>query len=362
MSQDIQKFFVDYMVNDNLGFISNAHVVHCDREPEKARSPKCLELAQLASMAVDFPKTGVPAIIPWYLRPREYPDFMEKEHKATYVSNGVLGKLYRATKDFPKPADENSLESMRLTENSDPVSFCDPDLVIRGHGHFLEQALSLKCRYDAKLMKLMNQYGIKDEVEILGGHIVSLSTLYKRRQMEVVPKILLAFERLRKEARFWFHQFKEWKNLGLDKYVWVSAWYVATYHSEYYGRHKLQYSEVTNLKVYLISFPWTLSDMLCRIKAKGPTTVEPCKGSTHHPTRPDPALAFNLSAISDESASEISDTAHRPISTINFRKRKASGSEGLVLSSALSQKFEIAEKRQRLGETGGEVDDEIEID
>ncbi|BBN10782.1 RNA-dependent RNA polymerase [Marchantia polymorpha subsp. ruderalis] len=358
--EDIQKFFVDYLVNDNLGYISNAHVVHCDREPEKARSPKCLELAQLASIAVDFPKTGVPAIIPYYLRPKEYPDFMEKEHKATYVSQGVLGKLYRATNDFPKPAEENFLESTRLTENSEPLRFCDPDLVIREHGPFVEQALNLKYRYDAKLMKLMNQYGIKDEMEILGGHIVSLSTVYKRRQKETTQKILLAFERLQKEARFWFHQFKEWKKLGLDKSVWVSAWYVATYHSDYYGRHKLQYSEVTNLKVYLISFPWTLSDMLCRLKSKGCIMVKPYEGSNHFSKHSDPALATDLGAISDDCASENLDRARRLTSSMNCRKRKANDREELVLSTAHFQNSEIAEKRL-FGEMGGDVGVEIEI-
>ena len=43
--QEIQKFFVDYMINDNLGAISIAHLVHSDHEPEKALSKKCLELA-----------------------------------------------------------------------------------------------------------------------------------------------------------------------------------------------------------------------------------------------------------------------------------------------------------------------------
>ncbi|MCI03582.1 RNA-dependent RNA polymerase 2-like, partial [Trifolium medium] len=51
--EEIQQFFVDYMINDTLGVISTAHLVHADREPDKARSRKCLELAELHSMAVD---------------------------------------------------------------------------------------------------------------------------------------------------------------------------------------------------------------------------------------------------------------------------------------------------------------------
>nr|AHL27587.1 RNA-dependent RNA polymerase 4 [Salvia miltiorrhiza] len=94
--EEIQTFFADYMISDTLGAISNAHLVHADREPEKALSPKCLELANLHSMAVDFAKTGAPAEMPRYLKPREFPDFMERWEKPTYVSHGALGKLYRA--------------------------------------------------------------------------------------------------------------------------------------------------------------------------------------------------------------------------------------------------------------------------
>jgi len=49
------------MIKDTLGAISTAHLVHVDREPDKARSKKCLELVGLHSMAVDFAKTGAPA-------------------------------------------------------------------------------------------------------------------------------------------------------------------------------------------------------------------------------------------------------------------------------------------------------------
>ena len=44
-----------------------------------------MELAKLFSIAVDFPKTGVPAEIPHEPHDKEYPDFMEKPHKPTYV-------------------------------------------------------------------------------------------------------------------------------------------------------------------------------------------------------------------------------------------------------------------------------------
>ena len=38
--QEIQQFFVDYMINDTLGAISTAHLVHADRDPEKSPESK----------------------------------------------------------------------------------------------------------------------------------------------------------------------------------------------------------------------------------------------------------------------------------------------------------------------------------
>ena len=112
--QELQEFFLNHWLNDNLGQISNAHVVHADLEPLKARSDKCKELAKLCSIAVDFSKTGVPAVIPNKLRPTEYPDFMEKEDKTTYRSECVIGKLFRSVKE----AATNKVPDLNMSETS----------------------------------------------------------------------------------------------------------------------------------------------------------------------------------------------------------------------------------------------------
>ena len=126
VEQELHEFFVDYMVNDNLGQISNAHVVLCDSEPLKARSPKCIELARLFSVAVDFPKTGVPAIIPSSLRPRDYPDFMDKEDKTSYESRCVIGTLFRSVREAAK----EQVLSLELTKQSMLQNY-DVQLLVR---------------------------------------------------------------------------------------------------------------------------------------------------------------------------------------------------------------------------------------
>lgn len=62
--QEITSFFVDYVINDNLGMIANAHLVWADKSPVGARCKECIQLAALHSTAVDFCKSGVPAEFP----------------------------------------------------------------------------------------------------------------------------------------------------------------------------------------------------------------------------------------------------------------------------------------------------------
>jgi hypothetical protein len=57
----LNKHFVDFVKNDNLGKISTWLIAQADLKG--ADCTECEELAQLHSMAVDFPKTGVPATL-----------------------------------------------------------------------------------------------------------------------------------------------------------------------------------------------------------------------------------------------------------------------------------------------------------
>ncbi|CAI5505552.1 unnamed protein product [Closterium sp. Naga37s-1] len=61
--QDVHRFFVDHMLNDSVGIICNAHVVHADQSPDGAFDDNCLTLARQAALAFDFPKTGVPGAL-----------------------------------------------------------------------------------------------------------------------------------------------------------------------------------------------------------------------------------------------------------------------------------------------------------
>ncbi|KAM3229174.1 hypothetical protein ACQJBY_060217 [Aegilops geniculata] len=244
--EEIQKYFVDYMINDSLGAISTAHLVHADRHPMKARSPECLQLAGLHSMAVDFAKSGAPAEMPRSLRPKEYPDFMERWDKPTYISDGALGKLYRAAASRMQSAPAPS-------SSAQPSPAFDPDLEVPGFKEFLASAEECYNLYAEKLSTLMVYYGAEHEDEILTGNIRNRLLYLKdnKRYFEMKDRIVDSVEGLHKEVRGWFTSRPK-----AEAARRASAWYRVIYHPDHRRPGKKQFW----------SFPWIVCDELLKIK------------------------------------------------------------------------------------------------
>ncbi|KAJ8553798.1 hypothetical protein K7X08_024476 [Anisodus acutangulus] len=245
--EEIQRFFVDYMISDTLGAISTAHLVHADREPDKALNPKCLELATLHSMAVDFAKTGAAAEMPRFLKPREFPDFMERWDKPMYISEGVLGKLYRGV-----------VKSI-VRRNSDDLCTIqdayDLDLLVEGYEAFIENAKNHREMYLDRMTSLLNYYGAEKEVEILTGNLRQKSVYLQRdnrRYFELKDRILVSAKSLQKEVKGWFTGCcKEDDHQKL-----ASAWYHVTYDPSY-----------CQGSANCLGFPWVVGDILLDIKS-----------------------------------------------------------------------------------------------
>jgi hypothetical protein len=131
-SDDIIRHFVDFMENDRVGTIANMHLQLADLK--STHSVECKKLAEMASTAVDYPKTGIKvnmeerpkfksSIKPDFMAhgPRIYIDHNldleldenepddgtdafaaldQDERKITYYeSENALGQLYRAIND-----------------------------------------------------------------------------------------------------------------------------------------------------------------------------------------------------------------------------------------------------------------------
>ncbi|KAL5544244.1 hypothetical protein UlMin_008028 [Ulmus minor] len=250
--EEIQKFFVDYMINDTLGAISTAHLVHSDREPDKAFSEKCLHLANLHSMAVDFAKTGAPAEMPRALKPREFPDFLERYDRPMYISNGVLGKLYRATVNSQElGSSPNLVWSKEVAEAT-----YDPDLEVKGFEAFLDIAYSHREMYMEKMSTIMIYYSAETEDEILTGNLRKRAAYLQRdnrRYGDTKDRILLSFRSLHREAKKWFESSCKTKE---EYQQLASAWYHVTYHPNYWQEN-----------MNCLSFPWIKGENLLNIKS-----------------------------------------------------------------------------------------------
>ncbi|KAI7469590.1 RNA-directed RNA polymerase [Hortaea werneckii] len=89
--QDMSDFFVKFMETDQLGMLCNAHMQIADQKDSGTLSPECLKLADMASTAVDYSKTGIAVNIkeiPKYDRCR--PDFMAPSPRVFISKQGYM--------------------------------------------------------------------------------------------------------------------------------------------------------------------------------------------------------------------------------------------------------------------------------
>ncbi|KAK4165762.1 RNA-dependent RNA polymerase [Cladorrhinum sp. PSN259] len=158
----LASFFVLFMKNDRLPLIAHAHLATADLSPEGARSEKCLELAQLHSVAVDYVKSGVPAKWSKKLDPRDWPHFMEKRSRS-YHSTSALGKLYDMVEtqvfdtkeNYSLPFDDRILKRYTLSND------------------MLKQARRIKTQYDIAVRRVLGMLEVRTEFEVWTGFVMS---------------------------------------------------------------------------------------------------------------------------------------------------------------------------------------------
>nr|AJP06347.1 RDR6 [Pinus tabuliformis] len=268
-NEDIIDFFVRHMVNDSLGVICNAHVVHADKSDYGALDENCLKLAELAAMAVDFPKTGKVAVMPQDLKPKLYPDFMDKEDLISYKSEKILGVLYRRIKDMFGEEVEKWKSGADFENIFEALPY-DNDLEAVGFEEYIKEAWNYKCLYDQQLRALLGQFNVKKEGEVVTGHISSLSKHNSRRQGEIKERLQHAYRALRKEFRLIFEGKKDCDNFEPCKHSEYKSKASAWYHVTYYPTWVKKARELTEPDGYfsapLLSFPWISVDYLCQIK------------------------------------------------------------------------------------------------
>ncbi|CAO2657263.1 Nn.00g033890.m01.CDS01 [Neocucurbitaria sp. VM-36] len=264
---DISAFFVTYMKNDSLGQIAHAHLAQADFNAQGVSDQTCLELAKLHSQAVDYPKSGIPAVMNRELRPLKWPHFMEKKHIAEsriYKSRKILGMLYDQVQlvDFKpqweNPFDERILGAFELDEE------------------MLRKASEIKISYDESLRRLMAKHGIHTEFEAWSVFVLAHNHESRDYKFaEEFGKTIGALKTQYKEmcrAAAEVHNTVNWTRLG----PFVAAMYTVTAQEmdkalkdcrtiKIVGGQEVPVRAMTPEHMPLISFPWLFPGELGKI-------------------------------------------------------------------------------------------------
>ncbi|KAI9495484.1 RNA dependent RNA polymerase-domain-containing protein [Zychaea mexicana] len=254
----IQKFFVNYINNDNLGQIANSHLAISDKSPMGAMDGRCVRLAQLHSLAVDFPKTGRPARFDDDLRARMFPDFMQKQDKRSYQSDKVLGRIYR----YIESSDYEHYREKLLEDST-----YDPRVWLAGSEEYIIEARDTQTRYNRDICALMNQYGVYTEAELVSGYVMEWKkrTSTRKSMFEQTTQVVRAVKLMQKSYRKEFLTNIDKKDEPLSKdalELKAAAWYYVTYHPK--ERLRFQSTETRAL----FSFPWVAYDYICEIAVR----------------------------------------------------------------------------------------------
>jgi hypothetical protein len=257
--KDITKFFVNYINNDNLGQIANAHLATADLAAHGARDGKCILLAQLHSEAVDFPKTGKAARMTEDLTVKSFPDFMQKKDKESYKSEKVLGRIFRRIDKSDYKDYKSGLE-----EDMENIEY-DTRLRVPGMELYIEEARELRQKYNRSLSAMMNQFGVQTEAEICSGYIIKWlkksNSKTKYEQHDYTMNAVKAFKALwKKEFEKEFYDANKKMDYSLrDKIEQkAAAWYYVTY-------HKSEREKDISFEGGFLSFPWVIYDHICDI-------------------------------------------------------------------------------------------------
>jgi RNA-dependent RNA polymerase len=273
--ESVIDFFVTYMKNDSLPRIALAHLAQADFNNGGVRDNKCLELARLHSQAVDYPKSGIPAMMDRNLLPRKYPHFMESKYRPaerTYKSTNVLGMLYDQVglvnfkPQYENPFDNRILDAFEL------------DYEILG------QASSLKDSYDTALRRLMAKHDIRTEFE--AWSVFVLSHNQESRDYTFAEDFGISIGNLKKQYRNLVREASGATSStgGFVKLEpFIAAMYTVT--AREMEKALIECQTLTTIEgqqvpmrkmdpenMPFISFPWLFVHELGRIATKGPTS------------------------------------------------------------------------------------------
>ena len=170
--EKVKDYFITYMESENLGTIANLHLMHSDLNG--IFSEEALELAELHSEAVDYAKTGKPVKVPYRLKAKSWPDFMQKP-LTSYPSPGILGILYRST------VVDDQFVSCKRTVNQ--------KLLVYGFQEYLTHAYDIYNTYKHEIQDLLRKFQLKHECQLFQPRSLMNRNFTQNRKINIVKKV-----------------------------------------------------------------------------------------------------------------------------------------------------------------------------
>jgi len=136
-----------------------------------------------ASFAVDFPKTGYMAEMPEEMKNTriKYPDFMQKAHSRSYISDKIIGKMFRECKRI-----YNCNGAKYVRHEAESKIELNQSFLIDGYEAYLKEADQLYGQYRSEIERLMTYFGCDKENELIVGVCVSGSQNDEAREQKKV--------------------------------------------------------------------------------------------------------------------------------------------------------------------------------
>ena len=234
LSEALIKHFMNHIKLASVGRICTLWLDHAVRD--SAGGSSCLELARLHSIAVDYPKSGIPAVIPRELHlPRGEPraHWRELKGRLSFHCESIIGKLYDEVIHHTKSRlDHNTAALAGRKRDKYGSIVCNSEVacgmlnarlkaVYNGNirillGLSIDTGLPLlnedmqlfadqqRSLYEGEYLELMNKYGIRSEGEVATGCMRKFNKLQKKRQHEFAEEVRRRVREIRQRFRVGF--------------------------------------------------------------------------------------------------------------------------------------------------------------
>ncbi|KAF5237407.1 hypothetical protein FAUST_6065 [Fusarium austroamericanum] len=249
---DLRNFFVKYLKNDKLPLIAMSHRAFADELGPK--SSKCLELAELHSKAVDYPKTGNPAVLRQDQQPRKWPHWMEKRH--SYHSRKALGVIY--DKVAHKKVEFNPVWDSPFDKRITKRFELDNET--------LGVARKIKAEYDTAVRRVLSQNSLKTEFELFTSFPLTRPAVGS--DYKFAEDLGCEFRSIKEHYQDVCIEAAGGKDAEkLEPFV--AAMYTVTEEQIKNEESILQPQGLEPKSMPLISFPWIFHGVMCRIATEG---------------------------------------------------------------------------------------------